>query len=207
MWYPTLSDVVDLHERVAYSRGHALEVADPEALDRVVVAPQWAGRDASSDRRLARKAAALFLTATRLRPFQESNVRTAFAVMLTFLHRNGTRLEVSFDAVRDRFDEVGFDTLDEGTLAAFLVSNCARRSPSRPLRRLLAALSRLAHTIEALDEEPALEDQVSVLDGVGADISHALAVIFVVNPTDWDTLSPAYPAVGDRWAEAFSDGA
>lgn len=91
MWYPTLSDVLTVYERIASYEGRKAAVRDRSALYQAIIAPQRAGGDDPAIEDLSTKAAAFMIEIIRPRLFEPCTQRTAFALTSVFLDRTERR--------------------------------------------------------------------------------------------------------------------
>ena len=203
MWYPLLQDVVDIYERVASYEGHQASVEDREALDRLIVAPQHAGGDEATTENLARKAAALITLVIENRLFEPCTQRTAFALTTVFLDRNGVTFQASIDGMGELFYQISDGTLTHEDLSRWIDSRLEVQNRQQNARRILSALSHIARVIEEIEGMPGLRHHADSLDNAGNAICLEVAALLEVGETAHDYIQEGYPAVDDRWREAF----
>ena len=203
MWYPLLQDVVDIYERVASYEGHQASVRDRKALDRLIVAPQHAGGDEATTENLARKAAALIISVIENRLFEPCTQRTAFALTTVFLDRNGVTFQASIDGMGELFYQISDGTVTHEDLSRWIDSRLEVQNRQQNARRILSALSHIARVIEEIEGMPGLRHHADSLDNAGNAICLEVAALLEVGETAHDYIQEGYPAVDDRWREAF----
>lgn len=203
MWYLTLPDVLEVHERIASFQGCEARVQDRSALDRAIVAPQRVEGDDLSPEVLARKAAALMVPLVRDRPFQHCSEDTAFALVAVFLDRNGASFQATLDDMGELFYQIADGSMGTGRLATWIEQQLERRFSHEHLHRLLGSLDRLAKVIEDLDGRPRLRRHVHRLDGVGNAVCLELTTLFALGERGRETVRNDYPAVHEQWGEIF----
>lgn len=203
MWYPTLQEVLDVYERVASYEGHEAKVRDRNALDRAIVAPQHAGGDKPTTDNLARKAAALMTSIIENRLFEPCTQRTAFALTSVFLDRNGVTFQASIDGMGELFYQISDGTVTHEDLSTWIESRLEMQSRQQNARRILSALSHIARVIEEIEGMPGLKRHADSLDNAGNAICLEVAALLEVGNNGRDYVQEGYPAVDDRWGEAF----
>lgn len=92
--YPTVAEVLAMHEDLIERYGGSKGVRDPGQLEAALFRPQT-GYYAD----VIAEAAALWESLSQNHPFVDGNKRTAFAAMFTFLAMNGVTLTADEDAV------------------------------------------------------------------------------------------------------------
>jgi len=95
MRYLTLSEVLDLHQRVLAQSCGAAGVRDQNGLDSAVVQPLMAFGGQDLYPTLVEKAAALAFSLVMNHPFVDGNKRVGHAAMETFLVLNGHGINAS----------------------------------------------------------------------------------------------------------------
>ena len=203
MWYPKLRDVLEVYERIAAYEGREAEVRDRNALDRAIVAPQHAGEDDATTETLARKAAALMISIVQNRLFEPCTQRTAFALTSVFLDRNGVNFRASVDGMGEVFYQISDGTLGRGELATWIESRLEMRHRQQNARRILSALSHVAHVIEEIESVPGLKRHADSLDNASNAICLEVGTLLQLGNNGRDYVREGYPAVDDRWGEAF----
>lgn len=203
MWYPTLSEVLAVYERVASYEGHKAEVRDRSALDRAIVAPQRVGGDEPTTETLAKKAAALMIEIIRPRLFEPCTQRTAFALTSVFLDRNGATFQASLDGMGELFYQISDGTMGEKELGAWIESRLEMRYREQSARRILSALNHIARVLEDLEGIPGLKRHVDTLDNAANAICLEVASLYQLGDDGAKYVREGYPAVDERWREAF----
>ena len=101
--YPTQAHVWEIHRRVVEVAGGDPGVRDAQAVEAPLqlVQQEYFGQPASPT--LAEKAAYLVYAFTSNHGFVDGNKRTAFVVMLTFLHLNRRHLSATVDEAERAF--------------------------------------------------------------------------------------------------------
>lgn len=201
MWYPTLSDVLDIYERVATHEGHAATISDPGGLDRVIVAPQRHGTGQVTAESLSEKAAAMYVMAVETEVFKPSTVRTAYVLVSEFLDRNGANFKASVNEMEDQFTPIAEGATGE-EVTSWIKTHLDMRPSHVRWRQILGALDRLARTIEALEGVPGLERRMETIDEVGDNVCRAVASL-PSRTGGREAVRNSFPAVHDRWGEAF----
>jgi len=95
MWYPTLSEVIRIYERVSPEQDG--RIRDKQALNRMIMAPQHAEEDTPTKDNLAGKTSAMVIAAVEAEPFTRRTEQAGFAVGSHFLDRNGATLQASMN--------------------------------------------------------------------------------------------------------------
>ena len=203
MWYPTVQDVLDVYERVASFEGQKADVRDRNALDRAIVAPQHAGGDKGTVENIARKAAAMMVSIIENRLFRPCTQRTAFALTHVFLDRNGYSFQASLDGMGELFYQISDGTLGHEDLATWIGNRLESQNRQQNARRILSALSHIARVIEEIEQMPGLKRYADTLDNAGNAICLEVATLLEVGNNGRDYVQEGYPAVDERWGEAF----
>lgn len=203
MWYPTVQDVLDVYERVASYEGHPADVRNRNALDRAIVAPQHEGGDQATPETLAKKAAALMISVVENRLFEPCTQRTAFALTHVFLDRNGVTFQASIDGMGELFYQISDGTLGHEDLATWIEARLEPQNRQRNAQRILSALTHIARVIEDLEGMPGLHRHADSLDNAGNAICLEVAALLEVGKNVQDYVQESYPAVDERWGEAF----
>ena len=96
--FPTLEEVLEMHEALINTFGGAHGIRDVGALDSAILRPQMGYYN-----NLVEEAAALMESLSNNHPFIDGNKRVAFFVTDEFLRANGYFLECDNDAAYDFF--------------------------------------------------------------------------------------------------------
>lgn len=99
--YPTLREVLAMHEELLREFGGSAGLRDPAALESALMRPQMGYYD-----RLIDEAAALMESLANNHPFVDGNKRVAFFVTDTFLRMNGHFIDCDNDAAYAFFMEL-----------------------------------------------------------------------------------------------------
>lgn len=97
MRYLSISEVLELHERLIASSGGATGLRDLGALESAVSQPHATFAQQNLYPDLATKAAALCFSLVMNHPFVDGNKRVGHAAMETFLILNGSEIDCSID--------------------------------------------------------------------------------------------------------------
>lgn len=95
MYYPTKDDVLDIHDDTLAAFGGEPGVMDEEAIESALARPRASFGDTTRFPDVPSKAAALLHGLVTAHAFVDGNKRTAAAVALTFVERNGHELQAS----------------------------------------------------------------------------------------------------------------
>jgi death-on-curing protein len=99
--FPTLQEVLAIHELLIQTFGGPAGVRDMGALEAALMRPQLSYYEGLLD-----EAAALMESLANNHPFVDGNKRTAFFVTDTFLRMNGSYIETDPDEVYAHFMEL-----------------------------------------------------------------------------------------------------
>ena len=99
--YPTLREVLAIHEELISEFGGSSGLRDPAALESALMRPQLGYYE-----RLAEEAAALMESLANNHPFVDGNKRVAFFVTDTFLRMNGRFIDCEDEAAYAFFMEL-----------------------------------------------------------------------------------------------------
>ena len=91
--FPTISEVINMHDALIATTGGAYGLRDPGALESAIMRPQMGYYDG-----LIEEAAALMESLSQNHPFIDGNKRVAFAVTDTFLQMNGHFIDCDNEA-------------------------------------------------------------------------------------------------------------
>ena len=102
--FPTIEEVVEIHDIVVCEFGGSSGLRDPGALDSALMRPQLGYYDS-----LLEEAAALMESLAMNHPFVDGNKRTAFFTTDAFLRRNGQFIDCDNQQAYDFFMQL-FET-------------------------------------------------------------------------------------------------
>jgi death-on-curing protein len=126
--YPTVIEVLAIHEDQINRYGGSSGVRDPGLLEAALFRPQT-GYYAD----IVAQAAALWESLSQNHPFVDGNKRTAFAVTWTFLVINGVRLSASVGETEEFIlERYATGTVDFDHLESWLRANLVDDGPSQP---------------------------------------------------------------------------
>jgi prophage maintenance system killer protein len=199
MWYPTLGDVLEVYERVAGRHPSPPESRDEAAVDRLVVAPQWAGNEEKTVGSMASKAAAILSCATEEDKFPERGAHVGYALAVTLLEKNGFDLQADLTAVRDVALQLRDGDLQTDGLADWITLRLERKDRSLNARRILTALDRMTRVIDRLKKHPDGERLAKQLDAAGHAICTEVIDAFEPGEQAQERILHSYPAVDERW--------
>lgn len=202
MWYPTVRDISGVYERVAGAHASPKKPKD-KAVDRLVVAPQWAGDERKTVGSMAHKAAAIIACATEEDPFPERGAHVGYAVAVTFLEKNGFDLQTGLTAVRDLALQFRDGGLQADGLADWITLRLERKDRSLNGRQIFTALHHITTVIDRLKKHPEGGRLAKQLDAAGYAICTELVDVF--KPSEWGRkrILRSYPAVDERWGTVF----
>src|SRR5262245_15978052 len=127
MRYLTLSEVLDLHQRVLAQSGGAAGVRDQNALDSAVVQPLMAFGGQDLYPTLVEKAAALAFSLVMNHPFVDGNKRVGHAAMETFLVLNGHEINASVSDQEQVFLQLAAGVLTRTQLVDWLKQTVVKK--------------------------------------------------------------------------------
>ena len=99
MYYPTKDDVLDLHDDALAAFGGDSGVMDEGAIEAALARPKASFGDTERFPDVPAKAAALLHGLVSAHAFVDGNKRTAAAVALTFVERNGFKLRATGEEI------------------------------------------------------------------------------------------------------------
>lgn len=202
MWYPTVSDVTDIHERVASAKAQPSAVRDEALFDQLVVAPQRPGPEAQTASALGTKAAAILQHAITEEVFESTNEHIAFALASVFLQRNGFVLKASLADLRVISPKIR-EGMPRDEIADWVSERLTPEEEGPPGRRILAALNTLATIVERLEGTPGIGKDVDTLRRIGRMLCAGLESAFGPSERDRQRILEAYPALKEQWGEVF----
>ena len=120
MRYLSISETLDLHERIIASSGGATGIRDLGALESAMGQPyaSFGGKDLYPD--AAAKAAALCFSIVMNHPFVDGNKRVGHAAMEVFLLLNGFEISSEVDEQEDVILRLAAGQLDRNDLVSWL---------------------------------------------------------------------------------------
>ena len=96
--FPTIDEVVDMHDVAIHEFGGSMGIRDMGALASAIMRPQIGYYDG-----LIEEAAALLESLAMNHPFVDGNKRTAFYATDTFLRKNGSFIDCDNEEAYDHF--------------------------------------------------------------------------------------------------------
>ncbi len=128
MRYPTLDEVLTLHQSVLDAHGGSAGLRDMGALQSALAAPRQTmfGEELYSG--IADKSAIILYLLTQNHPFVDGNKRTALSACFWFLESNGYTLDVGSENLYQFTIDIASGHLDKGAVTAWI------RKYLRPLK-------------------------------------------------------------------------
>jgi len=128
MRYLSISEVLELHERIIASSGGSTGIRDLGALESAVSQPHatFAQQDLYSD--LVAKASALCFSLVMNHPFLDGNKRVGHAAMETFLILNKSEIDCSIDEQERTILDLAAGRLDRAGFINWLKKHTTNRS-------------------------------------------------------------------------------
>ena len=206
MWYPTLGDVLEVYKRVAGGHPSPPESRDEAAVDRLVVAPQWAGDEEKTIASMARKAAAILSCAVEDDPFPERSAHVGYGLAVTFLEKNGFELQAGLTAVCDLALQLRDGHLQTDGLADWIALRLERKEKQFNARQVFAALDRMTRVIDRLQKHPDGERLAKQLNAAGYAICTEVIDAFEPGEQVRERILQSYPAIDERWGTIIRDG-
>lgn len=206
MWYPSLPDLLELHDRICSVRGLSAQVTEMPVVDEAILAPQRAGPDAEerSAAVIAEKSTALLIPLVQRQPFENCNDRVAFAAAQRFSDRNGFVFGANLSEVLPVFEHMrSEEELAGDSVACWIEDRLKTRFDASHRRRIFSALNALAETKEDLEVVPGLDDDVDRIDQVGYVISQQAASLFRLDEEAKQELQQRHPAFWNAWNDAL----
>ncbi len=126
MRFLTLSEVLELHDRVIDQTGGADGVRDLGAVESAVFQPQMTFGSKELYPTMQTKAAALCFSLVKNHPFVDGNKRVGHAAMETFLVLNGWELAAATDDAEQTILSLATGNLQREQLVAWIASHIRR---------------------------------------------------------------------------------
>ena len=125
MRYLTLSEALELHDRVIAQSGGALGILNLGALESALAQPRmtFGGKELYSS--VVEKATALGYSLIQNHPFLDGNKRTGHAAMEVFLFLNGFEITASVDEQERAILQVASGEIDREAFTAWLRDHVA----------------------------------------------------------------------------------
>lgn len=202
MWYPTLPDLLLLHERICTVQDVPATVRDMAAVDEAILAPQRVGTEERTAEAVARKATALLMPLATHPVFAHCTERVAFSLTQRFVDRNGFVLQATMTDISERFEGTLSDK-DPEDVASWMQSRLQSRFDSSHSERIFGALNTLAGVKEDLERVAGFHEEVDRIDGVGAVIAHHMAGLFRLDEESKQELEDRFPVFAEAWREAL----
>jgi len=203
MWYPTLPDVMYLHERICEVQDVPAQIREMSAVDEAILAPQRTGVEERSRAAVARKTAALLRPLVKSTPFSNCSDRIAFAVAQQFAGRNGYVVQLAFPEARRTFDQVRDGDPGLDSFAAWLESHLATRFDASHRARIFSSLNQLAQVKHDIERMPGLQEEVDQIDAVGYTLAQQAAALFRLDEEAITELRDRFPVFWEAWNAAL----
>lgn len=203
MWYPTLPDILDLHDQICAVHEVPAQVSNMPAVDEAILAPQHLGEEERTAVALARKSAALIEPLVQKQPFDHCGDRVAYSLAQRFVDRNGYVLRASLKEVTGAFDALRSEEITLKELSSWLESQLSTRFDTPHRNRVFSALNTLASVKEDLDQVAGFTQHVEDVDTVGWVISQQMTALFRLDREDKRDLEERFPALWKAWKDAL----
>ena len=128
MRYLSISEVLELHERLIASSGGATGIHDLGALESAVSQPHATFAQQNLYPDLVTKAAALCFSLVMNHPFVDGNKRVGHAAMETFLILNGSEIDCSIDEQERTILDLAAGRLDRDGFTNWVKKHTTNRS-------------------------------------------------------------------------------
>jgi prophage maintenance system killer protein len=204
MWYPTLPDLLVLHERICTVRDLPATVRDMSVVDEAILAPQRTGGEERRPKVIAKKAVALLLPLLSGEAFEHCGDRVAFSITQRFVDRNGFVLKATMSDLKEHVHGT-LDDAEPEALSAWLRAHLGSRFDASHTTRIFGALNTLAEVKEDLERVPGFHEDVDRIDGVGYVIAHHIAALFRLDEDARHELADRYPVFAAAWQEALEE--
>lgn len=204
MWYPTLPDVLNLHEQICAVHKVPAQISDMPVVDKAILAPQRAGieeRDASA---LATKSAAMLLPLIKKQPFDHCGDRVAYSLAQRFVDRNGFVLRLSMEEATSAFESLRAGESDLDNLSDWLRSKLSSRFDTPHRNRVFSALNALATVKEDLNRVPGFDRLVDEIDVAGYVIAQQMTSLFRLGAEGKEEVQDRFPDFWEAWQDALS---
>lgn len=120
MRYPTLDEVLTLHQLALDAHGGSTGVRDPGSLQSALAVPRQTMFGEELYPEIADKSAILLYLLTQNHPFVDGNKRTALSTCFWFLESNGHTLDVESDALYQFTLNIAKGQLDKDAVTAWM---------------------------------------------------------------------------------------
>jgi len=203
MWYPTLPDILDLHDQICAVHEVPARVSDMPAVDEAILAPQHVDGEDRTAVALAQKSAALVEPLVRKQPFDHCGDRVAYSLAQRFADRNGYVLRSSLKEVVTAFDALRAEEIRLEGLSSWYEKQLIARFDTTHRNRVFSALNTLASVKEDLDQVAGFAQQVEEIDIVGYVISQQMTTLFRLDTGDKEELKERFPTMWKAWENAL----
>lgn len=204
MWYPSLPDLLQLHDRICAVREVPRRVTDMSAVDEAILAPQRAA--AEEDRTaevVARKCTVLMIPLVCKRPFDNCNDRVAYSIGQRFTDRNGFMFRASVSEVMPVFEHMRNEEVARDAVATWIESHLSTRFDATHRERIFSALNALAEVKEDLEAIPGLQDDIERMDDACYVVAQQAASLFRLDREAKEEVQQRHPAFWEAWKEAL----
>lgn len=203
MWYPTLPDLLHLHDRICAVQEKPARVNDMSVVDEAVLAPQRTAEEERSADVIALKCAALLIPLVLDTPFQHCSDRIAYSIAQRFVDRNGFVLTTPLEEVLPAFESVRASEIEVEELATWLHSQMRTRFDVAHRDRIFTALDTLAEVKEDLSHVAGHAHQVEEIDAVGQVLAQQMASLFRLGEEAKEELRDRFPSFWAVWNDAM----
>ena len=203
MWYPTLPDLLLLHERICTMQDRPANVAEMSVVDEAILAPQRTGGDERTPEVISKKGAALLMPLLTGQAFEHCNDRVAYSLLQQFVNRNGFILDAPIRDFKDHLHSAadGDDATDD--VAFWIQSRLQSRFDDAHRERIFGALNTLAEVKSELERVAGFHDEVDRIDTVGAVIARHIASLFRLDEDAREEIKDEFPVFADAWRDAL----
>ena len=205
MWYPTLPDLLQLHNRICAVQDVPATVVRMDAVDEAILAPQREeqGPAGRAPETVATKCAAMLVPIVCKRPFEHCNDRVAYSIAQRFADRNGYVLGASIDDILPVFEHMQTEEAAHDAATSWIQSHLTTRFNSARRTRIFSALNALAEVKEELEAIAGLHEDVDEIDRVGFVIAQQMGTLFRLGDEERSDLRDRFPALWDAWEDAL----
>jgi prophage maintenance system killer protein len=202
IWYPTLPELLRLHERVCALREVSAGVDDMSAIDAALLAPQRTGAEQRDAQTIAVKMVALLRPLLVEEPFTHCGDRVAFALAQRFADRNGFILQAPMNDLEDQVRDTLPDSEATDT-ASWIEARLETRFDASHTDRVFGALNTLADVKASLERVPGFHEEVDRIDSVGFGIAHQIATLIRLDEASKQNIEERFPVFAEAWREAL----
>lgn len=203
MWYPTLPDLLHLHDQICAVQDVPARVTEMPVIDEAILAPQRTDKEERSAEVIARKCAALLFPLASQNPFEHCGDRVAYSIAQRFVDRNGFVLHAPVEEAFSTFDSLRSKETDLEDLGSWLESSLRTRFDTAHRDRVFSALNTLAEVKEDLSQVAGHGYQVEQIDAVGYVLSQQMATVFRLDGNVKRKLQSRFPCFWEAWEEAL----